>query len=125
MARTSKPCAARCATSARPMNPSAPVTATRATSDPAPAMFAVETEAALDEPADVARALACGTSPVMDDLHRRHVGGTRDAVQAHRPVEVFEIEEELRVEAAAGVDRLAPHQQHRAGHRGNVDHLAV
>ena len=48
----------------------------------------------------------CAASPcapraaVVADLHRRHVRGLGDAVQAHAPVEVLEVEEVLRIEAA-------------------------
>src|SRR5205085_8495114 len=90
-------CATNASSTAAPRKPRAPVTTTVPALEPAPAMLAVEAATALHEPAHVREALARRVPAVMHDVHRRHVRGARDLVQAHAPVEVLEVQEEARV----------------------------
>src|SRR6059058_5775237 len=103
---------------------------------PLPAVLVEEADRALREFDNVPPALARSADAVMNDPHRWHIRALRDAVQAHAPVEVLEIEEITRIEATGGVDRVPPHEheatahhRHRgdetfgAGERGGVAHL--
>ena len=88
-ARKGRPVACQCAHSARPMKPPAPVTTTgRAPSpgrsEPAPAMLAVEPEAAPHEQEDVVEALARGAAPVVDGAKPGSARGPRHPVRAAR-----------------------------------------
>src|SRR5438045_5143962 len=117
-----RPVAMQCATSAEPMNPSAPVITIMLEvscdkprlSDDSPAVLAIEAHAALHEPADVLPSLARRASTVVDDAKRRHVRRFADLAQTHAPVVVLEIQEELRIEAAGRVDGLAAHEHANA-----------
>src|SRR5205823_12071710 len=107
------------------MNPLAPVTRVRPLRrtcsppmpdpllNPFPAVLAIEPSGALREPGDVPPAFLRGAAAVVHDYHRRHIGASGDAVQAHAPIEVLEIEEIARVESARRVDRFPP-RQHEA-----------
>src|SRR5438270_9849064 len=69
----------------------------------------------------MAKALARRATAMMHNAHIRQVSAFGDAVQPHAPVVVLEVEEELRIEPARRIDRLAPHQHARARHDRNVD----
>src|SRR5215831_16370870 len=84
--------------------------------DEAPAVLVIEAHAASHEPANVLPTFACGAAAVMDDAKRGKPGGLSDLVQAHAPIEVFEVEEEFRIETAGRVDRLAADEHAAAGH---------
>src|SRR5206468_1538450 len=105
---------------------------------PLPAVLVEEADRALREFDNVPPTLARSAAAVMNDPHRRHICALSDAVQAHAPVKVLEIEEITRIEAAGRVDRVpaheheaAAHHRHRrheafgAGERGGVAHLVT
>ena len=85
-------------------------------------MLAVETERALREPADVLPAFARGAATVMNDAERRQVGSLRHLVQPDAPIEVLEVEEELRIESAGRVDCLAANEHAATRHHRHAAH---
>src|SRR5262245_28782142 len=85
-------------------------------------MLAVETDGALDEPADMPGALVRRVTAVMHDPHRRQICRLRDLVDPHAPIVILEIEEEARIESAGRIDRRAPHEYARTRHRRNANH---
>src|SRR5947207_10025704 len=122
----------KCEVNAVPTKPPAPVTAIKAlsrgpgivTSDPLPAVLAIETYAASHERFDMPPPFACGFAAVMNDAHRWHVRGGCDARQPHAPIVILEVEEERRVEAAGPIDRRAAHEHEGAGERRHAEHFA-
>src|SRR5437660_24039 len=132
MPRKRRRASRKCEINAVPTKPPAPVTAINAlsrgagivTSEPLPAMLAIETHAALHERFDMPPAFACGVAAVMNDAHRWHVRGGRDARKPHAPIVILEVEEEQRVETAGPIDRRAAHQHERAGERGHAEDFA-
>ena len=106
----------QCAHSARPMKPPAPVTTTGRAPSPGRSE-PIASHACGRSGGRSARTRRCARSPCA---RRRRRGERRETpgsyavrvtlVEPHAPVEVLEVEEELRVEAAGGVDRVPLHQ---------------
>src|ERR1700687_1302911 len=71
------------------------------------------------EISDMARPFCRCAAAMMDDFHSGNIRGSGHAVEAHAPVEVLEIKEEARTEAAGRFDRLAAHEHERAAHDRN------
>src|SRR6478735_4745985 len=91
-------------------------------SPPAPAVLVEKTHGAANEVRDVAPPFARRAAAMMNDANARQVHASRNAIEPHAPVEVFEIEEKGRIEAAGGLDRLAPQQHARAAHHWHRRH---
>src|SRR6202795_5402476 len=87
-------------------------------------MFVEEARRAAHEVSDMARPFSGGAAAVMDDSHSGNICASGHAVEAYAPVEILEIKEEARIEAAGRFDRLAAHEHERAAHdRNGRDHL--
>src|SRR6202163_2311945 len=82
-------------------------------------MLVEEARGDAHEISDMARPFSrCGAT-VMDDFHSGNICTSSHAVEAYAPVEILEIKEEARVEAAGRFDRLAAHEHERAAHGRN------